>query len=200
MNPFMMPPGTYPGYRGGYGNTMMNGFYNQMFIRKAQEETYDDYEYRGGGRNDRRKDRYNKRGGGNHKYDKPRGDKEKKFISVEEIEKRTAVNPENFPPLIADDRPYQSIIQPDPKEEKKVKEKEEKEKKSNKRIRLDKQQIIDTFQNLGTEVKANPFLSTISSEIPVVALQAKAQLEFLTPTPIRKNSSTPKLTPKLSPH
>jgi len=52
-NPYAGVPNPYGGYRGmGYGNYYYNGYYNQMFIRKAQDEQneqdYPEQEYRVG--------------------------------------------------------------------------------------------------------------------------------------------------------
>lgn len=196
MNPYGNPymGGAYGGFRGGYGN-YYNGYYNQynqMFIRKAQDEPnepeYNEYEHRGGRYGKR--DKYQKKGG----YGRYRGEREKKTISVEEIEKKTTVDSENFPPLVShtDFQPATNNIIESLSPEKKDKEK--------KKVRFNRHDLVDLFKKV-EGLKPNENLKKLDpNQIPVLELEAKPDLEFINPTVIKRDiRTTPKtipLTPK----
>jgi len=169
MNPYgnpymnMMAP-QYGGYRGGMGyggnnyyyNNSGGGYYNQMFIRKAQDEPYEqdqespEYGGRYGGR---KKDRYHKKGGqgkyrgergerGDRDYKDSYRERDRKQISIEEIEKKTMVNQENFPPLVSTaDTKSTNIIEALSPEKKKTK-------KRKLRRKLKKQRESDLIDTL----------------------------------------------------
>jgi len=215
------------GYRGGMGyggnnyyyNNSGGGYYNQMFIRKAQDEPYEqdqespEYGGRYGGR---KKDRYHKKGGqgkyrgergerGDRDYKDSYRERDRKQISIEEIEKKTMVNQENFPPLVSTaDTKSTNIIEALSPEKKDKEEKIEKKVEETKRIRFDRHALIDIFKKLSPTLKPNEVLKTFNNEeIPIFEVEAQPSLEFITPTVVRKESrSTPKhipLTPKQNP-
>jgi hypothetical protein len=223
-NPYMMS-NPY-GYRGGMGyggnnyyyNNSGSGYYNQMFIRKAQDEPYDQDqespEYGGRYGGGRKKERYHKKGQG--KYRGERGDRgeggyrerdrDRKTISAEEIEKKTMVNQENFPPLVSTvDSKSTNIIEALSPEKKDKEEKVEPKVEDTKRVRYDRHALIDIFKKISPSLKPNEVLKTFNNEeIPIFEVEAQPSLEFITPSIIVRKESrgTPKinpLTPKQNP-
>jgi len=157
-----------------------------------------------------KKEKFHKKAG----YGKYRGDKEKKIISSEEIEKKTAVNAENFPPLVSNMEIINTNIFESLSPEKNAKKEKEAERekenikeensKENKRIKYSRHDLVDLFKKLSDNLKPNEILKHFSAdEIPVLELNAKPELEFINPTVIKREvRTTPKtipLTPKQQP-
>jgi hypothetical protein len=182
-----MMGGPFGGYqRGNYNNQFYNNnYYDQMFIRKAQDDENEVEPQRGEyhGRHDRKKDRFSKK---SYNQRGPRGTQSdsKNHMSAEEIKKRTRVNSENFPPLMTEDKP----IEAPPKEEVVA---EETEKSTKERLRYKKDDFVNIFKQIASQVKPNERLFKFSeSQVPVLNLKTKPTIEFLETTSSRKNSES----------
>lgn len=180
----MMGRGPYGGYqRGAYNNQFYNNnYYDQMFIRKAQDDENEAEPQRGEyqGRHDRKKDRFQKKSYGQKNFRGTQSDS--KQMSAEEIKKRTRVNSENFPPLMVEEKA--------PEVEKEVVP-EEPEKPSKERIRYKKDDFVNIFKQIGSQIKPSERLFKFTeSQVPVLNLKAKPTIEFLETTSTRKNSES----------
>lgn len=183
---YMMGGAPYGSYRGGNPNNnyYQQNYYDQMFIRKAQDDVNDnDYQrddYRGSGRYEKRKDKYSKK----PYYSKnQRGTQsDTKQMSAEEIKRRTRVNSENFPPLLGEAKVDEK------KEEEEVRVVETETPK--KRQRYHKDDFVKLFQQMRSQVKpSDKLLKFNENQVPVLNLGAKAGLEFIEPS-MRKSSET----------
>jgi len=192
MNPYansymgMMGGAPYGSYRGSYKNQYYNNntYYDQMFIRKAQDEANEVEPQRGEyqSRYDRRKDKYSKKP---YFPKNQRGTQsDSKQMSVEEIKRRTRVNSENFPPLMSEEKPLNN-----PEEKEEVVE-EIVETTSKDRRKYHKDDFVKLFKQIGSHVKPNERLFKFNeAEVPVLNLTAKPNLEFIESS-TKKHSET----------
>lgn len=89
-----------------------NNYYNQMFIRKAQDEANEEPqrgEYQGGRYGKNKKDKYSKKPYFPKNQRGTQSDSKQHQINAEEIKKRTRINSENFPPLVSEARPQEEV-------------------------------------------------------------------------------------------
>lgn len=156
------------GYRGSNSHSQYNGYGNQMFIRRAQDEKFEaepeKEDYNG---HYKKKDRYAKRTP-YQKHEKREAKHNKPQMSPEEIKRRTHVDSENFPPLVIQEA--KPVVE---KQEEVVAEPEVQGK-----FKITQDELIKVFRQVEGDLKANKILSKFADKVPVLNLEAKPALEF----------------------